>query len=181
MRSKWLLYWLYDDTCVDHTQHGYIGVTKESRLAIRMHQHQHNSRIPKPFRYAILYRESQKIALAMEAILRPRPHIGWNIGIGGFPDGKSLRGVPKTPEQREKMKAAALRRYADPAERERTQKAVKHAFEYIDRSGANNSRYGAVVSETTKQKMRDRIAERGGVTGEKNPNYRTGEFCRRTD
>jgi hypothetical protein len=144
-----------------------------------MHQHRQNKRIPK-FHCTILFKGSQKVALAMEAILRPRPHIGWNIGIGGFPDGKSLRGVPKTPEQREKMKAAALRRYADPAEREKTQRTVKQAFEYIDRSGANNSRYGAAVSETTKQKMRDRIAERGGVAGEKNPNYRTGEFCRRT-
>jgi tartrate dehydratase alpha subunit/fumarate hydratase class I-like protein len=57
---------------------------------------------------------------------------------------------PKSEKTKAKMRAAALRRYANPAEREKTQKAVKQAFEHIDRSGSNN------------------------------PNYRTGEFCRRT-
>ena len=32
--------------------------------------------------------------------------------------------------------------------------------------------FGRTMSETTKQKIRDKIIERGGVSGSRNPNYR---------
>jgi hypothetical protein len=47
----------------------------------------------------------------------------------------------------------------------------------VDRSGANNSRFGKPVSEATKEKMRQRIAERGGVDGPNNPNFKHGRYC----
>ena len=177
MRSEWLVYWLYDDACVCYARHGCIGATKATRLYTRMNQHQHSRRIPKNFRYAIIFRGSQKRALALEAALRPHPYIGWNIGIGGFANGGGLRGLPKPPEQREKIRQAALARYAKPGEKERTAKAVKKAFRHIDRTGANNSHFGKPTSEATKQKMRDKIAERGGVAGPNNPNFKHGRYC----
>ena len=73
------------------------------------------------------------------------------------------------------MRQAALARYADPKERERTQQAVKKAFETIDRSGPNNSRYGVKQSEATKEKIRQRALERD-MGGANNPNYRHGRY-----
>jgi hypothetical protein len=108
--------------------------------------------------------------------MRPTAGIGWNKLPGGQ-FGHAGKGIPKPPEQREKMRQAALTRYADPAEHKRTSKAVKRGLKNVDRSGPNNPRYGKPVSEETKQKMRDRIVERGGVAGRKNPNYRSGEYC----
>ena len=43
-----------------------------------------------------------------------------------------MKGRPKTLEQRAKMRVAALKRYTDPAERERTSRVVKDALK-IDR------------------------------------------------
>jgi len=177
MRAEWFVYWLFDDTCQDRRRHGCIGATKATRLYARLNQHQHSARIPQPFRYKIIFRGSRKKALALEARLRPRPYIGWNLGVGGFANGKGLKGIPKSVEQRAKIRAAALRRYTDPAEHARTSKAVKRGLKRIDRNGANNPNFGKQMSETTKQKIRDRVAARGGMWGTDNPNYRHGRYC----
>jgi hypothetical protein len=83
----------------------------------------------------------------------------------------STKGKPKSAEHRAKIAAAALRRYQDPAEHQRTSEAVKRGLADIDRSGAGNSMFGRTMSEETKQKIRDAIDERGGVSGSRNPNY----------
>ena len=177
MRSEWLVYWLYDGKCICYARHGCVGATRATRLYQRLNQHQHSKRIPPNFQHTIIFRGSQKEALAFEAALRPRPYIGWNVGVGGFADGSGLRGVPKSPEQREKIRLAALARYAKPGEKERTAKAVKKAFKDIDRSGPNNGHFGKPTSEAAKQKIRDRITERGGVAGSNNPNFKHGHYC----
>lgn len=178
MRSEWLVYWLFDETCTSRALAGYVGATKATRLYQRLNQHQHNKRIPKDFRYEVIFRGSRKEALALESELRPQAYTGWNIGVGGFPSGGGLKGVSKSPEHREKIRAAALRRYADPAEHERTSKAVKIGIKDRDQSGANNPSFGKRMSEETKQKVRDRLAERGGYAGARNPNYRHGRKAR---
>ena len=91
--------------------------------------------------------------------------------------GTGSPGIPKSRKTRERMREAALRRYRDPVEREKTRAAVKKAFETIDRSGANNGHYGKPLSEATKQKIRDRLIERGGYAGSRNPNFRHGLYC----
>ena len=50
--------------------------------------------------------------------------------------------------------------------------AVKRGLKGIARSGANNPMFGRAMSEETKQKIRDAIDERGGISGSNNPNYR---------
>jgi hypothetical protein len=75
------------------------------------------------------------------------------------------------------MRAAALKRYRDPAESERTSRAVKKGLRGIDRTGSNNPSFGKPMSEATKQKVRKRIAERGGLLGKSNPNYRHGRYA----
>jgi len=177
MTSDWLVYWLFNDHCVCYERHGQIGATKATRLYQRMAQHQQNKRTPKDFQYKIIFRGSQKAALALEARLRPTPYIGWNIGVGGFPNGGGCKGIPKSPEHRAKQRAAALKRYADPKQRELTSRSVKKGLKNIDRSGSNNSRFGKPVSEETKEKMRQKIIERGGVDGENNPNFKHGRYC----
>jgi len=177
MRSLWLVYWLYDDKCICYARHGCIGAVKKVRLWSRLAQHQKSTRITKDFRYKILFAGSQKQALAIEAMLRPKPHTGWNVGVGGFANGGGLKGIPKPPEQREKQRLAALARYARPGEKEKTSKAVKRGLKHVDRSGSNNANYGKHQSEATKEKVRAKIIERGGVSGANNPNYRHGLRC----
>jgi hypothetical protein len=46
----------------------------------------------------------------------------------------------------------------------------------VDRAGKNNSMFGKHHSEESKQKISDRVAERGSHSGENNPNYRHGLF-----
>jgi hypothetical protein len=176
MRSLWYVYWLYDDTCTRRDRHGCIGAIRATQLYRRLHQYRQSRRIPKEFRYRIIFRGSQKQAYALEAKLRPRPYIGWNIGVGGFANGGGLKGIPKSPEQRAKQSAAAKARWADPAARKAQSKAVRKALKHVDRNGANNANYGKVTSEAAKQKMREKIAERGGVSGKNNPNYRHSRY-----
>jgi hypothetical protein len=167
----WVVYWLFDDRCVCPWSHGYIGIS--GRIARRLNQHRESGRFPN-FEVRILFNGPKNDCLALEAKLRPRPSIGWNVGVGGYVDGRGTRGISKSPEHRERMRAAALRRYADPVERARTRVVVKEAFRHIDRSGSNNAMFGKHMSETAKQKIRDRITERGGIAGAKNPNWRGG-------
>jgi hypothetical protein len=175
--SEWFVYWLFDASCRDKHKHGCIGATKATRIWMRINQHKNSARIPQPFQYTIIFRGSRKEALAFEAKLRPRPYIGWNVGVGGFSDGGGLKGIQRSPEVREKIRAAALRRWANPVFRAKQLKLLKRTtFGQYDRSGANNPNFGKATSEATKQKMRDKIAERG-ILGKKNPNYRHGEYC----
>lgn len=172
MSHDWLVYWLHDEACTDYKKHGLIGATKATRLYSRMNQYKHSQRIPKNFQHKVIFRGSQKSALALEAKLRSKPNIGWNIGVGGFANGGGLRGIPKSSEQRAKMRTAALARYADQKEHERTSRDVKKALKHVDRSGPNNPSFGRPMSEATKEKIRQRIIERGGVNGANNPNFK---------
>jgi hypothetical protein len=174
--DRWVVYWLYDETCTNPELHGYIGAT--GRFWARIGMHKKSGRFAsKHFEIKILYRSSNRQAcLAYEKQLRPHPDIGWNIHIGGFQKGGGGKGIPKSPEHRAKQREAALRRYADPAERKRTQRAVKKAFKTIDRSGANNAMFGRKQSEETKRKIGDKALARD-VSGKRNPNYRHGEYC----
>jgi hypothetical protein len=182
MKIKWLVYWLYDPTCMSPiednawVEHGYIGAAALTHFHQRMNQHRNSKRIPQGFYYSIIFQGSRKEALDLEAKLRPTPGIGWNMGVGGFANGKGLRGIPKSPEQREKMRQAALARYAKPGEKERTAKAVKRGLKNVDRTGANNPNFGKTTTEATKQLMRQRLKERGGYKGRRNPNYRHGDY-----
>jgi hypothetical protein len=170
----WFVYWLYSDHGTNPRLHGYVGVTCS---LFRRIWHHHNRGLP-AFKVKILLRGTQDQCLELEKRLRPTQDIGWNTRAGGPTyqgNGKSQiidisdtreRGAnkPKSAETRAKMRASALARYADPAERSKTQKAVKKAFENIDRSGKNNSRFGKHCSEETKQRMRDTIAKRRLIT-----------------
>jgi hypothetical protein len=168
-----VLYWLFDDRCVCLWRHGYIGVTVDWPHRLYRHRSESNF-LPSFFKGQVLFRGPVQHCLRLERKLRPTAGIGWNKYPGGR-SGHAAKGVPKSPETRAKMRAAALSRYADPAERERTSKAVKRTRHLVDQTGVNNPRFGVPMSEATKEKVRQRIQERGGLLGVSNPNWRGGK------
>jgi len=168
-RSSAVIYWLYDERCVCPWRHGYVGMTVS--WPHRLFRHRSESEFPtKHFQGQILFQGTIKQCLKLEQQMRPSAGIGWNKAPGGLA-GHALKGIPKTPEQRERMRAAALARYQRPGEKERTSKAVLIGIKDRDQSGHNNPMFGKSMSEETKQKVRDKIAERGGITGKNNPNF----------
>ncbi len=192
------VYWLYDDRCICLWRHGYIGFTKHLLVRIAAHRRGPGSKgarsLPPDFKVQILFTGTIEDAYEIERQLRPHPGIGWNRAAGGQKSclgykhtkefrqlkaadaARRFKGIPKSVEHRAKQRAAALARYAKPGEKERTQEAVKKAFKTIDRTGTNNGMFGKHMNEAAKQKVRDKIEERGGVSGENNPNYRHGLY-----
>lgn len=150
-KATCVLYWLYDDRCICPWRHGYIGVTV--RLTNRLSAHRRSGHFPN-FHCQILFTGSIIECAALEFKMRPNGMIGWNVGCGG--NRKSI-------EQREKMRKRALTRWSDPAARVAHRAIVKAGLAGIDRSGMSNANYGKKTSEAAKQKMRDRIIERGGI------------------
>jgi len=98
--------------------------------------------------------------LISEFLKQPRAGVGFaSPPLARHPHG---RGKPKSPEHREKIRQATIARYRNPAEHEKTSRAVRRALRNIDRSGPNNPMFGCKMSEETKQKIRDKIIERMG-------------------
>jgi hypothetical protein len=173
-----VVYWLSDERCICLWRHGYVGVTVS--WPHRLHRHRCETQsdfLPDKFNGQVIFRGPIKQCLEIETQLRPKAGIGWNRLPGGL-SGHAMKGVPKSPEQREKMRQAALRRWAntDEAAREKHSKIVSKGLKHIDRTGANNPSFGKHQSEETKQKVRERIAERGGISGANNPNFRHGGY-----
>lgn len=104
-----VVYWLFDARCVCPWKHGYIGITVNFKNRLKNHRR----KFGQAFNHQILFRGSNDDCLLLEVKMRPRPFIGWNWAEGGTPISRA----PKSAEHRWKMKEAALRRYADPAER----------------------------------------------------------------
>jgi hypothetical protein len=169
--ARGVVYWLFDDSCTDVQQHGYVGMTVS--WPRRLWRHRSESTFPvTEFQGRVLFEGTVKQCLDVELKLRPTAGIGWNKFPGGR-SGHAMKGIPKSPEQRAKMRAAALERYKDPKEHERTSRDVKRGRRRakVDQSGANNPMYGRPMSEATKEKIRQKIIERGGVSGANNPNF----------
>jgi|SRR5215475_2234956 len=193
------VYWLFDEHCIDVERDGYVGACKRLDVRLRAHQRYFGTYkgavgVPSDFKCKILFTGPIADCRALELKLRPSRNIGWNREFGGkqsalgHKHGKAFRklqaaaaserfrGAPKSLEHRAKQSAAALRRYADPAEHLRTSKAVKRGIKNRDQSGANNPMFGRQMSEATKEKIRAKIKERG-ISGPTNPNYRHGKYC----
>jgi hypothetical protein len=158
-----VVYWLFDDRCICVMRHGYVGVS--TRWANRLRRHK-RGRFP-TFCWKLLFDGSLADCLLFERQLRPMPGIGWNEAPGGEYGGGS---AAKKERTKQLMREAALRRYAQPGERERTQASVKAAFKSIDRSGANNPRFGIAMSDETKAKISAKARDRG-MRGARNPMF----------
>jgi hypothetical protein len=194
-----VIYWLYDETCFDPRQHGYIGYSGTLKARIAAHRKggpKGSAHLPHlDFKVQILFRGTYTECLIIEEMLRPHTGIGWNRSRGGArsclgfkhspatrknmsivakESGHSKR--PKSTEWKAAISAATTARYADPSEHAKTIAAVKKAFKGIDRSGANNAMFGHQQSAETKAKIGAKARERG-LSGKNNPNYRHGRYC----
>ena len=172
------VYWLYSGKGKRPKNHGYIGITANLEMRILQHQRLNERhrvlKVPKEFNWRVLFIGTKKQCLELEKRLRPRSNIGWNHGPGGV--ANSASGVPKSTEHREKIRLASIARWAKKGAREKQSIAVKKGLREIDRSGANNAMWGKHMSEEAKEKVRQKIIERGGVWGRNNPNYKDGSF-----
>jgi hypothetical protein len=112
-----VVYWLYGSRCRDPFKHGYIGIS--NNFPKRVRDHRKDERFP-AFKAAILFTATIEDCLDIESDLRPSYGIGWNFAAGGWYPAET-----RAPETRKKMRAKALKRYADEKERERTSAAVK--------------------------------------------------------
>jgi len=86
MAKLFVVYWLYDETCICIWSDGYVGFTGQSPPE-RFSQHQRTKgryrRVPKNFKSRVVFRGSVKQCEAWERTLRPHTFIGWNILAGG--------------------------------------------------------------------------------------------------
>jgi hypothetical protein len=113
-----VVYWLFDETCPSPWEHGYVGVTVNIRGRLKWHRARRGNR----FDWRILFEGSESECYAFENKMRPGARIGWNIAWGGECGGGRH---PRSEETRQRMREAALRRYADPAERTKMSEATK--------------------------------------------------------
>jgi NUMOD3 motif-containing protein len=176
MSPKGYVYWLKDEHCTDPYCHGYIGACIHLDHRIKTHKHKRKGASPgiphTNFTVEILFTGPIKQCQDLERQYRPHKHIGWNRkrGGGNSPLGykhsaKTKRNMsigaiigrtgkaPRSLETKENMRQAALRRYTDPKEHERTSKAVRRGLKSVDRTGANNAMWGRKHSEATKLKI----------------------------
>jgi group I intron endonuclease len=111
-----LVYWIRLPGHDDMTTQGYVGFTMQP-LPKRMTAHQKAARQGQPhiickairkhgwenLRKSVLCIGTREYCLEVEKRLRPREHIGWNIGIGG---GSAFIGCSHTAEARNRISEA---------------------------------------------------------------------------
>lgn len=75
------LYWIFDDTCVDVSNTGYVGVSENAKDRFSVHIRQ--GRVPRNSQYVILFEGARKECFDKELQLRPVKRVGWNNAVGG--------------------------------------------------------------------------------------------------
>ena len=138
------VYWIYDNTCIDPSKDGYIGVTHN--VQNRYKTHLRNGRVPIGSTFKILLESSREICFLYEKELRPIKNIGWNNAPGGS-HGWQI-GFSHTEETKTLLKEKWTK--------ERKEKASKFRSEY-----------------NKKLKGQKRPKQSSSMTGSKNPIYGT--------
>lgn len=75
------VYWIFDETCVDIQNSGYVGVTHD--VVQRFKRHIKNGRVPANSSFRIMFEGSREECFAFEHHLRPTKRTGWNNAVGG--------------------------------------------------------------------------------------------------
>lgn len=164
-----VVYWLFDVTCVDPRDSGYVGVTTDLPRRLQHHHEGGNSAardLPAIYKARVLYKGLLSRCLDVERQLRPRPGIGWNRLTGGGYSGERSeetkqkissalvgvgKGIPKSPAHREAMRQAQLRAIANDPKKFAAKFAKMRAARALkDHSGINSG----PKSEAHKQKLR---------------------------
>jgi hypothetical protein len=167
------VYWLFDGTCRDPTDSGYVGATANYRARLQQHKERRGGAardLPKTYQARVLYEGPIKKCLELERLLRPRANIGWNRMAGGVQVRIGRRhsdevkdkisravtlnagkGVPKSTEHREAMSESQLRLIASDPEGYAAKFAKMRAARALkDHAGINSG----PKSEAHKQKIR---------------------------
>jgi hypothetical protein len=140
-----VVYWLYDEQCVCMWKHGYIGVSTNFRSRLKQHRAERRG-----FKHCVVFEGSSQECYALEAVLRPTAFVGWNAA----PGGEGGPSQPRSLEHRQKIREAALRRYANPDERKKMselQKGRKFTPEWCANIAAGKQ--GTKASDATRAKM----------------------------
>jgi len=104
-KATCVVYWLYDETCVDPSLDGYIGIT--TRLSRRIYSHKQSKCFP-DFKCKILFEGTISKCRALEYQFRSKPNIGWNVGIGG--NKGRYPGYHMSEAAKEKVRAKIIER-----------------------------------------------------------------------
>jgi hypothetical protein len=135
-----VVYWFHDDQCICPERHGYIGIS--SRWPSRWWRYKTLNRfVDAGLSVRILFVGTRSECLALEKRFRPHGNIGWNTAVGGGLSGQ-LKGVPKSPEHRAKLKAAAKERAQRPGERERLGAIGRKGAIGRNQNGSANPMFG---------------------------------------
>lgn len=94
------LYWIYDETCSNPLEHGYIGIT-DVPLATRWRAHANRGTVPRNSNISQMFEGTREECKCWEFAYRPDPDIGWNKAIGGYGGGMLRR--KHSAETRAKM------------------------------------------------------------------------------
>jgi hypothetical protein len=141
-----VVYWLHDESCIRPGYDGYVGVTYKHRLASRLNEHKRSKRFKgRKFAVMILLEDHVNSCYLYEFVLRPTPHIGWNVAMGGARGSKC--GIPKNDVTKRKIgNANRGRKRPDLSERNRLNKGqhfsdVTCPYCHLVGSGPNMKRY----------------------------------------
>jgi hypothetical protein len=140
MTTEYVVYWLFDETCVTPEHDGYVGVTQN--LKRRTREHRRRGRFP-PFKTKALNHGTRDECLAIERSLRPGGALGWNAIVGGVCNYDDVNSAAAN----KKKSIAATKRWADPEFR-RNYKPGAH-----DHRGENNPRFGKPVTEEARRNI----------------------------
>lgn len=166
------VYWIYDESCKDMAQDGYIGVTKDPKKRLEAHKAK-NPRIPKDAQMEIIYSGTRQECFELEENLRPQPKIGWNSAMGGKHGWKT--GFGHSDKTKEKLKRAWTDERKEKAsiwkaEQNRKLKGQKRPKQSESVSGTKNPMHGKTHSEKARKKISE--AHRG-----KTPHNKQEIYC----
>lgn len=104
--KTWLVYWLHDKRHRSPKMSGYIGVTCNFSDRMRIHKKRFGDQVC----IDVIFKGTENQCYKMEAELRPKPAIGWNVAAGGpqgYHRGHYLNlGKKRTVEQRQHLSEA---------------------------------------------------------------------------
>jgi hypothetical protein len=75
------LYWVKDESCVDPSIDGYIGLTKNFNSRSRVHLR--SGRFPPSATVVVLFQGTRAQCAHEENKYRKHPNVGWNLSNGG--------------------------------------------------------------------------------------------------
>jgi GIY-YIG catalytic domain len=137
------VYWIYDETTIDPSNSGYIGVSKNPNR--RFKTHLRKKRVHENCNMKILFNGTRKECFIYERKMRPQKNIGWNNAVGGshgwregFTHSEEIRQLMKSRWTEERKKNAAILM----SSRAHGFKGQKRPKQSIAMSGNKNPMYG---------------------------------------